>query len=152
MADKVKPLGICDLCDAAIPANRWYTSKGKPRLYCSIDCRNAGNSRAGEPIRYSKMMVSIERGEWRNPVTIRPPTSEEQSARARAGRLKEVQAGVWRNPALSQEARDKLSRPRKHSGALAAAIDKLDRGLSMAELLPDEAEAYRAYRREARQR
>jgi len=146
--DKSQPLGVCDNCLGNIPKELWYTSKGKPRLYCCVECRNAGNSHKGEPVRYAKMLQRIERGEWTNLAKLRPPTSQEQSERSRKGRLAEVKAGIWRNPALSSEAREKLSRPRKHSGALADAIEKARRGMRMAELTPDEQEAYRAYRRE----
>lgn len=147
MSDKVRPLGVCDNCGGAIPRERWYTSKRKPRRYCCVDCRNAGNSHAGEATRYAKMLAHIAAGEWKNPVELRPPTSEEQAHRARLGRLREVESGTWRNPAKSDEARQKLSRPRKHSGALADAIEKLRQGVSVADLTPEEQEAHRAYRR-----
>lgn len=145
MADKVKPVGICDHCLGAIPKNRWYTRRKTPRLYCCRQCLNTANSHAGEPVRYEKLMRRIAKGEWRNPAKIRPPTSAEQSARARKGRLREVAAGTWRNPALSASARKKLSRPRKHSGKLHAAIEKLRRG-KMADLTPEEQDVYRQYR------
>ena len=151
MADKTQPLGVCDYCLGLIPENRWYTSKGKPRLYCCRQCRNAGNSRVGEPVRYQKMMQNIENGTWRNPAAIRPPTSAEQADRARKGRLREVAAGTWRNPALSDSARKKLSRPRKHSGHLHAAIEKL-RYSKMADLSAAEQDAYRQYRARLRKK
>jgi hypothetical protein len=146
--DKIQPLGVCDRCLAVIPKERWYTSKGKPRRYCSVDCRNAGNSHEGEAIRYRKLVERIERGEWENPAKLKPPTPEEQAERARKGRLREVDEGRWRNPAYGEDAREKLSRPRKHSGALASAIEKLGRGLSVADLTEEEREAHRAWRRE----
>ena len=120
MAMKQRPLGICDHCGGPIPPDEWYTSKGKSRLYCSRDCRNTANSRAGSPARSEKIR-------------------------------RRIKAGTWRNPALSDTARAKLSRPRKHSGPLAQAIEKLGRGLAMADLTPEEQAAYRQYQAELRQ-
>lgn len=148
MPDKQAPLGICDLCGDPIPRDRWYTSKGKPRLYCGRECRNTANSRAGNEERTRKVRQRIERGEWQNPAHLRPPTSAEQAHRARLGRLREVERGEWRNPALSDEARRKLSRPRKHTGALARAIERLSAGARVSDLTAVEADAHRAYRRE----
>jgi hypothetical protein len=48
----------------------------------------------------------------------------------------------------SRENGKKGGRPRKHSGARHAAIEKLGRGLSVSQLTPEEQEAHRAYRRE----
>lgn len=146
MTEKKRPLGICDLCEGLIHQKEWYTSKGNPRLYCSRDCMNAANSRKGAPIRSAKQIEHIKNGEWRNPAKIRPPTSEEQSARSRKGRLREVAEGRWRNPALTPEAREKLSKPRKHTGALASAIEKLHI-MHMSELTEEEQEAFRSYSR-----
>jgi len=143
-------LGICDLCGGPIPFADWYTSKGRPRLYCSVDCRNTANSRAGAPIRSKKTLARIARGEWQNPADLHPPTSDEQAYRARKGRRKEVADGRWRNPALSDDAREKLSRPRKHNGLLHTVIEKLKQGLSVANLSPDEQDAHRAYRKQLR--
>jgi hypothetical protein len=150
MADKQNPIGICDLCGDSIPSSRWYTSKGKPRLYCTRTCRNTANSRNGNPIRIQKQIERVARGEWQNPARLRSPTPEEQSARARKGRLREVEAGTWRNPALGDSARQKLSRPRKYSGALHSAIEKLKRGLSVSELTAEEHEAHKEYQRQLR--
>jgi hypothetical protein len=58
-----------------------------------------------------------------------------------------VEAGSWRNPALADQAREKLSRPRRHSGVLHSAIEKLKQGAKVADLTPEEQEAHRAYRR-----
>lgn len=147
MTAKTAPLGICDLCGAVLPDP--YTSKGKPRRYCSVDCRNTGNSREGNPERTRKLRESVARGEWVNPHAVRPPTSDEQADRARKGRLREVAAGTWRNPGLTPEAREINSRPHKHSGALAEALERLKHG-KMGDLTPEQADAYRAYR-QARQ-
>jgi len=147
---KRQPLGVCDLCRAPIPLADWYTSKGKPRLYCSVDCKNTANSRAGVPVRREKTLARIARGEWQNPAELRPPTSDEQSYRARKGRKREVAEGHWRNPALSDEARRKLSRPRKHDGILHLVIEKLKQGLGVADLTPEEQDAHRAYRKQLR--
>jgi len=151
-SEKIQPLGVCDNCLGNIPKERWYTSKGKPRRYCSVECRNTGNSHEGEAVRHAKMLQRMERGEWRNPMQLRPPTPEEQAERARKGRLAEVEAGTWRNPALSDEAREKLSRPRKHFGVLASALEKLHQGVPVAQLTPEEQDAHRAYRRELKQK
>lgn len=145
---KQQELGICDNCLSEIPRDEWYTSKGKPRLYCGRDCRNTGNSRAGAPIRSAKAKRRVARGEWQNPHHLNPPTPTEQSRRARLGRRREVKAGTWRNPALNDEAREKLSRPRKHESSLHAVLEKLKQVGRVADLSPEEKELYRAYRRE----
>jgi len=115
-----------------------------------VECRNTANSRAGAPIRSGKLLERIARGEWQNPVELRPPTSDEQAYRARKGRRREVAEGRWRNPALSDGARAKLSRPRKHKGLLHAVIEKLRRGMSVADLFPNEQATHRAYRKQLR--
>lgn len=148
MSQKQKPIGICDFCGGSIPQAFWYTTKRKPRRYCCLDCKNTANSRAGSPVRREKALQRVANGTWICPAKVRPLTSAEQSARARKGRLREVAAGTWRNPALSAEAREKLSRPRIHSGVLHSAIEKLDQGLLMTDLTDEEREAYRNYRRE----
>lgn len=150
MAEKLKPIGVCDHCAGPIPAGQWYTSHGSPRLHCSLECRQTANSRNGNPVRMAKAIGRIKAGLWKNPAKLRPPTSEEQSQRARKGRLREVSQGTWRNPALTDEAREKLSRPRKHDGVLHSAIEKLGRGLSVAELTPDEQAIHREYQRQLR--
>jgi len=143
---KTAPLGICDLCGAQMPNP--YTSKGKPRRYCSRQCRNTANSRAGNAERVRKLRASIAAGEWVNPRTVNPPDPAKLAAASRRIRLREVRNGTWRNPAMSDEARAKLSRPRKHDGPLAAAIEKLRRpGASVADLTPEERDAHAAYRR-----
>ncbi len=148
---KQQELGICDNCLSEIPRDEWYTSKGKPRLYCGIDCRNTGNSRAGAPIRSKKAKQRVARGEWQNPAKLNPPTPEEQARRSRLGRQREVQAGTWRNPALSDEAKEKLSRPRKHDPALHVVLEKMKQGQRLADLTPEEKELHRTYRRDLRQ-
>jgi hypothetical protein len=69
--------------------------------------------------------------------------------------LREIAEGRWRNPALSLEAREKLSRPRKHGDnpVLHRAIERLRQGAKVADLTPEEREAHRIHRatlREAR--
>ncbi len=151
MREKRQPVDICDHCLRPIPRETWYTRRG-PRLYCpDTDCRNTANSRAGNQKRVEKLQARIERGEWRNP---RSYLSDAENARlnanaARLGRLREVQGGTWRNPALSDQARAKLSRPRKHFGDLHRAIEKLRNG-TMADLSDDERAAYIQYRRSLR--
>ncbi len=153
MAEKRLPLGICDHCVGEIPVQDWYTSHGQPRRYCSIDCRNTANSRAGNPLRTAKLRQAVAEGRWRNPHQLRPPTGAEQAARARQGRLREVAEGRWRNPALDSAARLKLSRPRKHGDdpLLHRALEQLRQGARMAELSAAERERYLAYRRQLRQ-
>lgn len=148
MAEKKKPIGICDHCGKEMPEALHYTTKGMPRLYCSRECRNTANSRAGAHIRSKKGKERVRRGEWKNPHHLNPPSPEEQARRARLGRKREVKEGRWRNPAKSPEARRKLSRPRKHSGELHSAIEKLGQGSKMEELTEEEQQAYRAYRRQ----
>lgn len=146
MTTKQQPTGICDHCLGPIPRAEWYTSKGGARLHCSVDCKNTANSRAGNPVRVEKLRARVAAGEWENPHLAHPPTGDEQARRARLGRLREVWAETWRNPALDDRAREKLSRPRKHTGTLASAIEKLGQGLSMAELTDEEVQAHREYR------
>lgn len=146
MREKQQPVGICDHCLKPMPRERWYTRRG-PRLYCDIDCRNTANSRNGNPVRIQKLQKRIERGEWINPRSV---LSAEENSRlnshaSRLGRLREVVRGVWRNPALSPAARAKLSRPRKHSGALHRAIKKLRTG-KMSDLSDEERVAWHEYR------
>lgn len=150
MREKQQPTGICDLCLGEIPRGQWYTRRG-PRLY-HVECKNTANSRNGNPIRIAKQIERVRRGEWQNPHHLNPPTNEEQARRARLGRQREVAAGTWRNPALSDAARVKLSRPRKHRGALHRVMEKL-RTLKVSELTARERSLYRAYQRDlARQR
>lgn len=150
---KRQPIGICDHCEGEIPPGDWYTSKGRPRQYCCRECRNTANSRQGAPQRAAQVRQAIAEGRWRNPLQVRPPTSAEQAARARAGRLREVAEGRWHNPALDPAARAKLSRPRVHAGAplLHSAIERLRQGAQLADLAPEQIECYRAYRRALRQ-
>ena len=150
MPAKTAPIGTCDLCGEPIPREEWYTSKGAPRLYCSRLCRNTANSRAGADIRGEKARERVARGEWVNPADINPPDPARIGAAVSRFRRAEVEAGTWRNPALSDEARAKLSRPRKHSGALHSALEKLKAGCSVSDLTDEEAEAHRAYRQKLR--
>lgn len=152
LRDKRAPIGICDLCGDLIPRDEWYTSKGRERLYCSTTCKATANSRAGAPIRSRKAKERVARGEWINPRARM--TGEEisrvQSRASRAARLREVREGHWRNPAVDDRARRKLSRPRKHRGALHRAIEKLRLG-SMDSLTDAERRAWTKYRRGLRQ-
>ncbi len=152
MAEKRLPIGICDHCECELPAQDWYTSHGKPRRYCSIDCRNTANSRAGNLVRTAKLRQAVADGRWQNPHHIHPPTGEEQASRARKGRLREVTEGRWRNPALASAARLKLSQPRKHGDdpVLHRALEQLKQGARMVELSAAERERYLAYRRQLR--
>ena len=154
MADKQLPLGICDNCGAPFPPGvSLYTRRG-PRLYCSPECRNAGNSRAGAPIRAEKQRQRVASGEWHSPHDYMTPEqiSLAQSKAARRGRLREVAEGRWRNPALTPEAREKLSRPRKHGDnpTLHRAIEKLRQGVRLVELPQDERDAYHQYQAQLR--
>ena len=150
MATKQKTIGICDHCEGEIPPGEWYTSHGKPRLYCGIDCRNTANSRNGNPVRTAKLRQAVAEGRWQNPHHLHPPTGEEQAARARLGRRREVAEGCWRNPALDPAARAKLSTPRKHAAdpVLHSALEQLRQGARMGGLTAEEQSRYRAYRRE----
>lgn len=147
MPDKRAPIGICDQCGGAIPAAEHYTSKGRPRLYCSRDCRNTANSRAGAPVRARKARQRVARGEWRNPAKLHPPDPTNVAAGVSRARKSEVRAGRWRNPALTDAARRKLSRPRKHRGVLARAIERIGI-VGSAGLTPAERRAYYRWRRE----
>jgi len=135
MTTKRAPIGICDQCGGRIPAAEHYTSKGRPRLHCSLECKQTANSRAGAPIRSRKAKERVRAGTWRNPRSGMTPEhiSEAQSRASRKARLREVAEGRWRNPAL-----------------LARAIEKASAG-GMAALTPAEHRAYLRWRRELRQ-
>lgn len=90
--EKVAPVGTCDYCGKGIPVGEWWTSKGRPRLHCSLECRQAANSRKMEN-RAEWMRERIESGDWVNPATINKPTSETISKNSRAARLREVEEG-----------------------------------------------------------
>lgn len=153
--EKRAPLGICDQCGGPIAPGDWYTSKGRPRLHCSLQCKLTANSRAGAPIRARKAKARVASGTWINPRSGMTPeqVTAVQSRASRAARLHEVAEGRWRNPALSPEARAKLSRPRKHSGPLASAMEKLRAGRgATATLTEEEHAAWLAYRAEQRDR
>lgn len=150
MPNKKHPLGVCDLCNGPISPGDWYTSKRRPRLYCSIDCRNTANSRNGNPERVRKLRLAIAAGAWQNPAEINPPDPANLSAGARRLRLREVAAGTWRNPGLTPEARAINSLPHKHSGPLAAAIEKLKAGRRVADLTDEERQAHLLYCRALR--
>lgn len=147
MSTKLKPIGICDHCLGPIAPEQWYTSKRKPRQFCCRQCRNTAIARRyAAPVNRERMLAQVADGSWVNPQPT-PPTPAEQARRARLGRMREVAAGTWRNPGLTPEARAINSQPEKHTGALAAAIEKLKRGASVRDLTPEEQDAHRAYRR-----
>ncbi len=108
VTEKRLPIGICDHCAGPIPPGQWFHRRG-PRLYCSLDCRNTANSRAGNQVRSEKAIARVKAGQWVNPMANL--TSEQMSAIesdvARKGRLREVAEGRWRNPGLTPEAREK---------------------------------------------
>lgn len=147
--EKIAAIGICDFCGKNIPTGEWWTSKGRPRLHCCIECRQAANSRKMEN-RSEWMRSRIEDGEWVNPATINRPSSEVISKNSRAARLREVEEGRWRNPGQTSEAREKNSEPHKHTGVLASAIEKLRTTGKTSELSPEEQEAHRLYRKQLR--
>ncbi len=150
--EKRAPLGICDLCTGRIPLGEWYTSKGRERLHCSTSCKATANSRAGAPIRSRKALQRVQAGEWVNPRSLMSTEeiSRVQTRASRTARRREVAEGHWRNPALDPQAKRKLSRPRKHRGALARAIEKLGQAKSVSELTPAEQRAHRAWAKRRR--
>jgi len=103
-------------------------------------------------VRRIKALARVAAGQWTNPASIRKPARENVSLGVSRSKKLAVREGRWKNPALTPEARLKLSRPRKHSGALADAMEKLGRGLKMADLTEEERLAYHAYRRELAQK
>lgn len=149
---KIQAVGVCDLCGGAIPRGEWYTSKGAPRLHCSITCRQTANSRAGNPKRIEKLKRAIARGEWQNPRSLMTPAeiTATQSRASRTARLREVKAGRWRNPGLTPEAREINSRPEKHGDnpLLHRAFELMRNGCKARDLPPEMRAAHNAYRRE----
>ena len=155
--EKRAPLGICDLCGGEIPPSLgWYTSKRRPRLHCSLVCRQTENSRVGSPVRSRKAMERVRSGQWVNP---NPALGNDPAAIAQwranftralsAERKREVAEGRWRNPALDPAAREKLSRPRRHTDnpVLHRAVERLGAGASVADLTEEEKQTWREYRR-----
>lgn len=147
---KQQSIGTCDHCRGPIARDEWYTSKGKPRLYCCRDCRNTANSRAGAAERGRQARERVKRGEWQNPAELNPPDPAKVSAGISRSKKAAVERGEWVNPALNDDARAKLSRPRKHDGALASAIERLSAGETMQDLTDAEVIAYREYRQQLR--
>lgn len=147
--EKTAPLGICDYCGKGIPQEYWWTSKGRPRLHCCLECRQAANSRKMEN-RSEWMHQRIDSGEWTNPASINRPSHETLSKNSRVARLREVDEGRWRNPGLTPEALEINSLPHKHSGPLADAIEKLRLGVKLRDLSTEEQEAHRLYRKSLR--
>jgi len=149
---KREPPGICDHCKGRIQGDI-YTTNGTWRLYCCRECLNTANSRAGAPIRAEKGRLRVQQGIWNNPGAAQTPEQRRENAikgGQAAGALfrEQVQSGTWRNPALSESARAKLSRPRVNTEPiLHSAVEKLTRGLKMADLTPEEADRYRQYSR-----
>jgi len=152
MSEKQFPLGICDLCHGEIPRDEWFTSKGRPRLHCSLDCRNTANSRVGAPIRSEKARWRVRVGLWINPrkMLSRERIHEVQSRASRTARLREVKEQRWRNPALDPAAREKLSRPRRHADnpLLHRAFELMRQGIKARDLPPDVRAAHNAYQRQ----
>ena len=141
------PLSLPRLCSNRIATP--YTRRGIPTLYCSRACRNTANSRAGSAERARLARLRVAAGVWINPATINRPTLAVIGAAVRRTRLAQVAAGTWRNPALDDEARRKLSRPRKHGDnpVLHSTLEKLRQKV---ELTEEEWEAHRVYRRRLR--
>src|SRR6266540_5892006 len=92
MADKQKPIGVCDHCEGPIPRGEWYTCKGTPRLHCSFECKQTANSRKGNSTRVSKLVKRVAAGLWKNPRDgLDSETIKQlQSVASRKGRLREV--------------------------------------------------------------
>jgi hypothetical protein len=127
---------------------RLYVQRSSPALLFA--CRNTGNSRAGNEERTRKLRQRIERGEWQNPARLHPPDLAKVAAGVSRAKRAAVAAGTWVSPSVSEQARAKLSRARKHGGALHSAIEKLGGGGKVADLTEEEQEAHRQYRAELR--
>ena len=102
---KLEPPGICDLCKNRIRDNL-YTNKGTLRRYCSRQCRNTANSRAGADIKSDKAKERVRLGTWVNPGDYLSPEQRREAAHKggqAAGKIfrEQVKAGTWRNPAMS---------------------------------------------------
>jgi len=149
---KHAPLGVCDLCGSQIAPDEWYTSKGKPRLHCSLECRQTDNSRVGAPLRSAKAKHRVALGIWKNPARdLTPQQRKDISARAGTiARTREVAEGRWRNPGLTLEARAINSRPEKHGDnpTLHHAIELMHQGVKLSEMPEPERTAYNARSRE----
>lgn len=150
--EKRAPLGTCDLCGGPIPPGEWYTCKGKPRLHCSLECRQTDNSRTGAPVRSAKAKQRVADGTWVNPFDRMTPDEmfAHQSKAARTTRTREVAEGRWRNPGLTPAARAINSRPEKHGNnpTLHHAIELMGRGVKLSEMPQAERAAYNARQRE----
>jgi ribosome-binding protein aMBF1 (putative translation factor) len=152
---------LCELCGEDVDQHGlgYYTSKGKPRRFCSILCRNTANSREGAPIRAAIQQQRVKAGLWQNPGDF--VTDEERREFARMGgavraeqHQEALDEGTWENPADAPGAREKLSRPRKHGDNpdLHRALEKLKAGGSVTDLTEAEAAAHRKYKRKVERR
>ncbi len=150
------PWPACELCGEDVNQHGlgYWTTKGRPRRFCSLECRQSNNSREGTPIRTALTRERIKAGTWENPVNFTTPEQRREYGKlggeVRAETLRaEVEAGTWQNPADAPGAREKLSRPRKYADnpVLHSAIEKLGQGYSVSDLTSEEAEAHRQYRR-----
>jgi len=155
------PWPVCEFCGGDLDAHGlgYYTTKGKPRRFCSTWCRATHNSRVGAPIRSAKAKQRVRAGTWENPAKYHTPESLRAAALAGAAVRTEqhraaLEAGTWQNPADAPGAREKLSRPRRYGDnpVLHAAMEKLSQGLHMADLTEAEAEAFRAHSRQLARR
>ena len=138
-----------------------YTTRGTPRLHCSVECRNRANAKKSAPAQRQRQLRRVHAGMWLNPNPVtQEAATEDQIAhwRRRVGeaasrtRRREIKEGRWRNPALDAGAREKLGRPRTlgDNPALHQALKKKRRGTLTKDLTQEERDAVRAYYRERR--
>ena len=147
----------CELCGDDVDDHGLghYTVDGKRRRFCSVECRQLHNARAGAPLRAIKMRQRVHSGLWTNPLdfTTHDERSEygKRGGEARAAQAQaEIQQGTWVPPSTRPGAREKLSRPRKHTDdpVLHSALEKLTAGGHVPDLTDAEREAHNRYRRE----
>ena len=96
----------CELCGEDVDAHGmgYYTTKGKPRRFCSDWCKATRNNRVGAPIRSPKARRRVKAGTWQNPAEHHTPESLRAASLAGAAVRREqhraaLEAGNWQNPA-----------------------------------------------------
>lgn len=92
MLAKVQPIGVCDLCGGPIPHDMWYTREHKPRLHCSLLCRNTANGRIKAKQRGQALRDRYHAGTW-TPHILTLPGDE----RRRIGRTSAAASVAARN-------------------------------------------------------
>lgn len=85
--EKRLPVGICDYCEEPFPSGvPQYTTRGAPRLRCSVECRNRANAKKSVPAQRQRQLRRVHASTWvdPNPVTHEAATARGKDACAQA--------------------------------------------------------------------